>query len=132
MQPVHQEVSGNTNSMGLCCISKRVAYQRETSMNGSTRYKPRCMPPISSNFFQTRIVRRANAHIRAFASEVLTAIVLFGFFVVAVVRLLPTCALLPRHLACFDLHRIMASILQRGQFGDVDTLRNATQMHHVF
>ena len=41
---------------------------------------PLSMTRLSKTFFRDRIVQRAGAHMRAFASEVLTAFVLLGFF----------------------------------------------------
>ncbi len=44
-----------------------------------TLHVPKGMAPLPKTFCSTRIVRRATAHIRAFASEVLTAVALVGF-----------------------------------------------------
>ena len=38
-----------------------------------------------SEFFATRTVLRVNAHMRAFASEMLTAVVVLGVFIAAVI-----------------------------------------------
>ena len=98
----------------------------------STVRKPKGMAPIAKKFFQARIVRGAKKHVRAFASEVLSAITFLGFFIDAVVQTLPVLRdVLSRHLACFDLLRVMLAILQKGDLKDLATLRNATQMHHT-
>ena len=96
----------------------------------ATVKKPKGMDPFPREFFQTRIVHKANAHIRAFASEVIGAFVLLGFFVDVVVAAMPSDDLLQQHIACLNLMRIMLGILMRADRRQLETLRNATQMHH--
>jgi hypothetical protein len=59
----------------------------------------------------------------------LTAVMLFGFFVDFVVRDMAVEALQP-FIDCFDLLRIMLVIFQRGNSNDLPTLRGAMHPHH--
>ncbi len=59
----------------------------------------------------------------------LTAVMLFGFFVDYVVRDMGVAALEP-FINCFDLLRIMLVIFQRGDSTDLPTLRTAMHAHH--
>lgn len=89
------------------------------------------MPPkIDANFFQDRIVSKASAHIKAFASEMLTAIAILGIFVDAVVR--PMGILRP-HVDCFDKLREIVGVLGKGDeaCSNVGILKIKLQEHHV-
>ena len=96
--------------------------------------RPKGMTPIRRSFFATRIVRRVGAHDRAFASEVLTAVVMLGFSLDVMVRPLAEAdaanyeELLER-LACFDLLRVILTILTRGDIKDWETFRDALYTH---
>ena len=97
--------------------------------------KPKGLTPISKKFFQTRIVQRAGAHVRAFGAEVLSAVVLLGFFIDAVVRDLVDTdpvgyAELQDRICGFDLLRVILTILQRGKLEDVQTYRDALSAHN--
>lgn len=91
--------------------------------------KPRGFTRLPKNFFQKRIVARDGAHIRAFASEMLSAISLLGFFMDVVMKndAPPSLSLV---LQCFDLLRIMMTIFQRGDAKHIPTLQTAMQTHH--
>jgi hypothetical protein len=91
---------------------------------------PKGMTKLKKTFFHDRTVFRVGSHIRAFASEVLTAIVLLGFFLDAVVKPGVGASLSP-YLDCFDLLRIILSIFQQGRLIDIPTLGAAMQTHHV-
>ena len=90
---------------------------------------PRGSTKLSKKFFQDRIVQNFNGHIRAYASEVLTVVVVLGFFLDVNKALFDNDSMLP-YLDCFDLLRIMLGIFQRGDRDDLPTLRIAMQSHH--
>ena len=90
---------------------------------------PLSMTRLSKTFFRDRIVQRAGAHMRAFASEVLTAVVLLVFFVDCVVRPVADEALQPS-LDCFDLLRLILAIFCRGISAEIPALRNAMKAYH--
>ena len=63
---------------------------------------PRGFAKLPATFFQDRVVDRAGAHIKAFAAECLTAIILPGFFIVsfaAPLNIVP----LQKYIDCFVL-----------------------------
>ncbi len=92
--------------------------------------RPKGMTPIWRKFFQTR-VDAPGKKLKAFASEVLSAVTFLGFFVDVVVRTsIEVDDELFQYLACFDLLRVMLAILQNGNLDDLGTLRTATQSHH--
>ena len=90
---------------------------------------PAGMTKLRKKYFQERIVERADAHIRAFASEMLSAITFLGLFVDVMVKPDAAEELAP-YLACFDLLRVMMAILQSGNLRDAPTLQAAMQAHH--
>jgi len=84
---------------------------------------------LSKTFFSDRIVSRPDAHMKAFASEMLTAIQVLGIFADVVLK--PMGALGP-HLQCFDMLREIANTLV---LGDVvatmmPRMREVTKAHH--
>ena len=80
--------------------------------------------------FQDRVVNKAGAHIRAFANEMLSAIVLLGLFLDVVVAPMKNTAL-EDHLACFTLLVCMVAILQKGDIKNIWILRTAMHSHHI-
>ena len=87
---------------------------------------------LSKTWFQDRYVDRPDAHIRAFASEVLAAVVQVHAFVGVVVR--PMFAAHPDwqdSLDCFDLLVVILDLLRQGDRRRTSTLRAAIQSHHV-
>jgi hypothetical protein len=90
---------------------------------------PRGEPKLRANFFETRIVNRDGAHIRAFASEVLTATTIIGRFSDQVLK--PQGALRD-HVECFDKWRIIIDILRMDQDGmrHLELLDRAMAEHH--
>jgi hypothetical protein len=90
---------------------------------------PRGMCKLKRCFFATRIVDRPDAHIKAFAAEVLTAVTLLGFFLDAIVAPMKLAILQP-YIDCFVMLRIIFTILQRADIQDLELLKDATQTHH--
>ncbi len=73
---------------------------------------PRGMRKLKSTFFQDRIVRLENDHIKVFAAEVSAAIMLVGFFLDAALG--PSlCECIQLFVDCFALQRITLAILQK-------------------
>ena len=78
---------------------------------------PRGHTKLKKKFFASRIVHNEKAHIKAFANEVLTAVMCLGFFIDAVLK--PGLAELglqhlQDHLDCFDLLRTILRLLSNG------------------
>ena len=99
---------------------------------------PKCKCPEErqgwdhSFFLQNRLNRSTTpkAHIRAFAGEVITAVMLIGFFVD--VWLKPQADVeAMQYIQCFELLRITLAIFQRGNLDEFDTARNAIHAHHA-
>ena len=90
---------------------------------GMTRLKPR--------FFQERVSTsgRLRSHLRAFASETLTAVMVLGFIIDLTIRENASDEL-QRYILCFDLLRIILCILQRGDINELATFKDAMQTHH--
>lgn len=92
-----------------------------------------CVPSgwskLTKSFFKDRVVENLDAHMKAFASEMLSAIVVLGIFVDAVVR--PT-GKLADHVACFDCLRTLVLILKRGDGACplVAELQRQLRLHH--
>ena len=83
---------------------------------------------LTKTFFQDRIVDRPNAHIKAFAGECLTAVVLLGFFVDVVIAPRKIAAL-EYFIDCFQLLRMILQVLQGGDIGKVPLLRDMLRLH---
>jgi hypothetical protein len=90
---------------------------------------PKGMSKLPKKFFQNRVVERADARMKAFASEMLTAVMLFGFFVDVLVKSRADAETM-QYVDCFDLLRAILAILQRGDIRDLPTARMAVQCHH--
>ena len=91
---------------------------------------PSGVTKLRRTFWQDRVVMRAGAHIRAFASEVLSAVTYLGFFIDAVFRDLADPSFQP-YLDCFDLLRIILDLFTRGIASSIPTLRSAIHSHHI-
>jgi hypothetical protein len=91
---------------------------------------PKGFTKLKKTFFQDRVVNNRKAHIRAFASELLTAIVLMGLFLDVVVAPLAIAAL-DDHIACFTLLACIVSLLQKSNINDLADFRSAVWNHHV-
>ena len=85
---------------------------------------------LRKSFWQDRVVLRPDAHIRAFASELLSAVTYLGFFIDAVFRDLADPSFQP-YLDCFDLLRIILDLFQRADARSIPTLRSAIHSHHI-
>ena len=81
-------------------------------------------------FFQTRVRRKPGAHLKAFAADVMTALVTLGLFVDAVVIPL-NLPELQEHIQCFMLARVIIALLQRGDIGSMDTFKTARHTFHI-
>ena len=93
---------------------------------------PRGLTKLRKTFFHDRIVKRRGAHIRAFAAEVLTAVVILGFFVdIVLAEVALAKPELQPYVDCFALLRILLNIFERGNIKDIDTARDAMHSHHV-
>ena len=101
----------------------------DTYMKGVTL--PRGMSSkIPHRFFENRVRREKGAYLKAFAADVMTALVTLGLFIDAVVMplMLPE---LQEHIQCFMLARIIIALLQRGDLATLDTFQNAVHTHHI-
>ena len=96
----------------------------------STVVLPRCTCKLRKDFWRTRIVNKPGKHIRAFASEMLTAIMVLGAFVDSV---LAPQGSLPEHVKCFNLFRTIIDIFRMGEaaLGKLDLLERCLLEHHV-
>ena len=92
--------------------------------------KPAGFTKLKKTFFQDRVVTKRSAHIRAFASEMLSAITLMDMFLEFVVAPLQIPAL-ETHIACFTLLVCIIAILQKADINDIGDLRTAIHSHHV-
>ena len=91
---------------------------------------PRGYCKLKKKFFATRIRKSRKAHIKAYASEVLTATMLLHFFVQVVVKPEAIEAMM-MHLACFDLLQALISTLQmEGGREAADRLAELCRLHH--
>lgn len=87
---------------------------------------------LKRHFFRDRCVKDPKMHIKAFASEVIQAIVLIRMFLESVISPIEDLkAALQDHIDCFVLLSTMVSILQRGDSNDIPKLRHVVQMHHI-
>jgi hypothetical protein len=92
--------------------------------------KPRGNTKLSKHFFRDRVVDKRKGKIRAFASEVLSAVTLLGMFINVVVKPLMIAAL-QDVLDCFDLLQTMLWILQTGDPAYIPELKRVIHVHHV-
>ena len=85
---------------------------------------------LTNTFFKDRVVDKDGSHIKAFASELLSATFCLGIFIDVVVR--PT-GVIPLHIACFDQLRQIVASLARGDetCQDIDRLKGNVAAHHV-
>jgi len=90
---------------------------------------PSSAEKLRNNFFENRTVMNADAHIKGFASEMLTCVYALVAFIDAVV--VPT-GLLPEHVAAFNLLAQIVHILQTGDRACecIAELRQAIADHH--
>ena len=91
---------------------------------------PPCWQKLTKTFFRDRTVEGSGHHLRAFASEMLTAIAILGIFVDAVVR---PAGNHDHHVRCFDDLRSIVFALRTDD--EVHTmmpeLRRRLESHHV-
>ena len=84
---------------------------------------------LTSGFFRGRIVDKNGAHMRAFASEMITAVQSLGIFIDVVSK--PASAI-PAHVACFDRLREIVGLLIR--WGDAcrggELIKRTVLAHH--
>jgi hypothetical protein len=85
---------------------------------------------LTRNFCQDRVVDKAEAHIRAFASEMISLVQMLGIFADAVVK---PAGGLPRHTLCLDRVRELLAILVMGDEACRYTarLKELLHEHHV-
>ena len=81
------------------------------SWTSQVKLAVRANAKLANNFVSTRIVRKQSSHIRAFASEVLVAVTVLGFFFDALIEPLAV-GMMANRLACF---RFFASFFERGR-----------------
>lgn len=91
---------------------------------------PSCQSKLTKTFFRDRVVDKQASHLRAFASEMLSAIQCLGIFVDVVVR---PVGILELHIACFDRLRELVLMLSRGDqtCRDVNKLMDVIAAHHM-
>ena len=90
---------------------------------------PRNSKRLGRRFFADRVVMAPGKHLKGFAAEALSAIVVLGLFIDIVVapQNIPG---LQRALDCFALLRVILAIFQRGCLGNIPTLQGAMRTHH--
>ena len=91
---------------------------------------PQGFTKLKKTFFADRVVKAKDAHIRAFAAEVLSAISLLGLFLDVVVAPMKLAGL-DDHLACFTLLVCLVAILQKGDLKDIPNFRVGVHSHHT-
>ena len=116
------------NQLLLALVGAGVTLQQADQFC-STVSTPKSLSQLTKTFFQDRVVHSSSAHMKAFASEMLTVITKLGIFVDVVVR--PT-GVLPMNIACFDHLRAIVGILCRGDKAcrDVALLKAKLFAHH--
>lgn len=72
---------------------------------------PRRHHSLTKDFFARRVVNGDSHHIKAFASEVLTAVMILGLFIDAVLKPI---GILTRHVQCFDCLRVIVDLFCSG------------------
>jgi hypothetical protein len=94
-----------------------------------TIVSPKTRAKLKGTFFRDRVVDRDGAHLKAFASEMLTAIQALGIFMDVVVK---QAGVMAAHAACFDRLREIVLILSRGDeaCNFTSTLRGILKDHH--
>ena len=90
---------------------------------------PKAYTKLKKTFFVDRFVPKPAAHIRAFAAEMLTAIVVLDMFLDIVIAPMNIAALTD-HISCFTLLACLTAILQKGDIAQVADLRIAVRSHH--
>ena len=91
---------------------------------------PKGYTKLKKTFFVDRIVKKPTGHIRAFAAEMLTAIVVLDMFLEIVVAPMNIAALTD-HISCFTLLACLTAILQKGDIAQVPDFRTAVRSHHI-
>ena len=91
---------------------------------------PKSMTRLPKCFFTNRVVCNAGRYIRAYASELLTAVVVIGFFLDFCVKGNAD-ATLQAHIDSFDLLRIILLCLESGDPDCLPTLKEAIKVHHA-
>jgi len=91
---------------------------------------PRTWQRLRNTFYEDRTVEGDDAHMKAFASEMLTAIAILGIFIDAVVRPMGAFS---EHIKCFDDLRSIVFSLKSGDavFKVLPELRRRLASHHV-
>ena len=90
---------------------------------------PKTASRLGPKFWRKRIVNKPKRHMRAFASEMLTAIFILGAFLDAVIKPLGS---LPDHVRCFDSLRTLVCIFESGSRAllRIGLLRTTLREHH--
>ena len=91
---------------------------------------PKGYTKLRKTFFVDRIVTKPTGHIRAFAAEMLTAIVVLDMFLDIIVAPMNIAALTD-HISCFTLLACLTAILQKGDIAQVPDFRIAVRSHHI-
>jgi hypothetical protein len=92
--------------------------------------RPSTLAKLPKTFFQERVVRKRKAHIKGFAAECLSAIVMLGFFLQVVVAPMGIVQL-QDNLDCFALLVCMVKLFQQADYTTIDSLRACLQTHHT-
>ena len=91
---------------------------------------PSSCSKLRHTFFEDRVVLGSGSHIKAFASEMMSAIPIVGLFLDVVLK--PTGKLVD-HVHCFDKLRMIIAHIARGDRAvqDSDTIMVLLQEHHI-
>ena len=88
------------------------------------------IPRLRKDFFMTRIVNDARAHMRGFAADCLSAMTVIGLFILMVV-LPQKFTAMNREIKCFSHMFIILQILRRGNPADLPRLKQEIRLHHL-
>ena len=123
----------NLNQLVLQLVAAGIEIEDIDTWIESVRL-PRGHTKLKKKFFASRIVHNEKAHIKAFANEVLTAVMCLGFFIDAVLKL-GLGELGPQHLQdhldCFDLLRTILRLLSKGEEASIPRYMHTYQLYHA-
>ena len=118
------------NGLAHACVARELSLDDIDDWIAQVQV-PKGMTPLKRHFFRDRMPGNPLAPARAFAAELLTAIVLFGFFLdVCVGSAFDRDVEWVEQICCFNLLRVMLQILQRADAKEIGTFRDAAQAHH--
>ena len=91
---------------------------------------PRGWSKLTKTFFRDRIVHKTTAHLRGFASEVLTAVDVLGLFVEMIIGPSECAAVLSAEITCFNHLKELVDHISKGTYEHAHPALDACQKHH--